>query len=291
LHSCTTTTTQTITTTLTSTSYVTTTTNQTSASYIYQFNVAAAVGFYENLSTPVGLFTDYPGSHTIWFADDQALDYYALLKAYDTTHNDTALTLAQQVNDSVSKWGGFFRFYNLVFVVIGQYPPDDEVMCANAQPDKVGSSQGYTINATVFSSCPGFQYSLFADHLAYHVISDLHSGNPTKAESDFSELNSTWDGYGLRDQPFEQDPTHTYQSYKLADYIIAWKSLADNPATAQFAQKYLATVQSVEAVMSKLQSSTGGVWTGYRVTDGQVVYGNGISLTNGETTSLFVLAE
>ncbi|MGD0318787.1 MAG: hypothetical protein ABSB56_03720 [Nitrososphaerales archaeon] len=43
--------------------------------------------------------------------------------------------------------------------------------------------------------------------------------------------------------------------------------------------------------MSKLQSSAGGVWTGYRVSNGQIPYGSGISLTNGETTSLFIIAE
>lgn len=136
----------------------------------FNFSTTAAVGFYKSLNTSVGLLTDYPGSHTIWLADDQPLDYCALLKANDIRHNGTALVLAQQLKDSMSKWGGFLMFYNQVFAVIGHYPPYDDVMCANPQSEEVGSERGYTVNATVFSSCPGFQYWLFADHLAYHVI-------------------------------------------------------------------------------------------------------------------------
>ena len=252
------------------------------------FNATTAVRFYGSLMSPPGLFTDYPGSHTIWIADDQALDYYALLSVYDSTHNSIVLDLAQQANSSIAEWGGFCKYWNPVFEVFGSYPKTTQVMCGTNQTISV--TQGYAIDATVFKSCPGFQYSIFADQLAYHVLLDMHFGNYTGAESEFSRLGGMWDGYGFSDQTFQTDPTHTYQSFKLADYVIAWKALASGSTTRQFALGYQATVQSVATVMSELQSSTGGVWTGYRASNGQISCGSAISQTNGETTSLFILA-
>jgi hypothetical protein len=75
--------------------------------------------------------------------------------------------------------------------------------------------------------------------------------------------------------------------------VIAWKAL--NQSDHQFAQTYVSTVNSASTIMSSLQSNgssgwPGGVWTGYRYDNGQLLYGNGVSLENGETTSLFVLA-
>jgi len=43
--------------------------------------------------------------------------------------------------------------------------------------------------------------------------------------------------------------------------------------------------------MSRLQASDGGVWTNYKVESGQLDFGQSVSLENGETTSLFVLAK
>ncbi len=252
------------------------------------FNATTAVRFYGRLMSPLGLFTDHPGSRTIWIADDQALDYYALLSVYDSAHNSTALHLAQQVDSSIAGWGGFCKYWNPVFEVFGSYPKTTQVMCGTNQTISV--TQGYTVDATVFNPCPGFQYSLFADQSAYHVLLDMHLGNYAEAESEFSGLSSMWDSHGFSDQAFRNDSTHTYQSYKLADYVIAWKALASGSATSQFALGYQTTVQSVAAVMSELQSSAGGVWTGYRISNGQISYGSGISLTNGETTSLFIFA-
>jgi len=241
--------------------------------------------------SPLGLFTDYLGSHTIWLADDQALDYCALLSVYNSTHNSIALNLAQQVNSSIVKWGGFYKYWNPVFEVLGNYPENvNETIPWCGKSQEIGVTQGYTVNATVFKPCRGFEYWLFADLLAYHVLLDMHFGNDTGAELEFSELSSIWNGHGFYDQPFQEDPTYTYQSYKLADYVIAWEALASNSATRQFALGYQTRVQSVAAVMSELQSSAGGVWTGYIVSNGQISYGNGISLTNGETTSLFIFA-
>jgi len=264
----------------------TTTTITTDVSF--NFNRINAVGSYGSLMSPLGLLTDYPGSHTIWLADDQGLDYSALLSLYYSTANSTALSLAKQLNSSIAPWGGFCKYWNPALEVIGCYPVDTQVMCGTNQ--EINVTQGYTVDATVFNSCPGFQYWLFADLLAYHVLLDTHFGNYTGAETEFNELSGMWDGHGFSDQVFQTDSNHTYQSYKLADYVIAWKALADNSATRQFALGYNTTVQNVAAAMSELQSSAGGVWTGYRISNGQMSYGSGISLTNGETTSLFIFA-
>lgn len=282
------TTTQTQTSPTTVTRTVTKTTTTGPFEVPFSFNESIAVGFYGSLMSPLGLFTDYPGSHTVWLADDQALDYFALLGLYYTTESSTALSLAQQVNSSIAGWGGFYKYWNPVFEVFGGYNTTMDVCGTN---QGISVAQGYTIDATVFKPCPGFQYSLFADLLAYHVLLDIHEGNYTAAESEFSQLSGMWDGHGFSDQPFQQDPTQTYQSYKLADYVIAWKALADDSFTRQFALGYDSTVHGVAAVMSKLQSSAGGVWTGYRVSNGQISYVDGSpSATNGETTSLFILA-
>jgi hypothetical protein len=255
----------------------------------FLFDEIRALDFYVQLNTSIGLETDYPVSHTVWLSDDQALDYNALLDIYNSTHDDSVLKMAQNISSSIPQWGGFYRYWNPVFEIIGHYPNSTQVVCGT--PQTVGNSEGYIINATVFNQCPGFQYWLFADQLAYRVLLDLHSQNYTLAESDFTKLNITWDGSGFADQAFNG----TYQSFKLATYLIAWKSLNQTANTRPFVAGYLLTVGSVTNIMSQLQSNgssgwAGGVWTGYRVSDRQLEYGPSISLENGETTSLFILA-
>jgi hypothetical protein len=163
---------------------------------------------------------------------------------------------------------------------------------------RINTTQGYTINATVFKGCPGFQYSHFADLLGYHVLLDMHAQNYTGAESEFTTLNGEWDGHGFVDEPFNQ--TRLYQSYKLAVYMIVWDALQEACATQPFAESYLSTVNNITKAMSRLQSDgslggwAGGVWTGSYFANGQLTYGNipgkNVSLENGETTSAFVLA-
>lgn len=103
------------------------------------------------------------------------------------------------MNGSIANWGGFDKYWNPVFEVFGDYTTID--VCGTNQGISV--TQGYTIDATVFTSCPGFQYSLFADLLAYHVLFDIHEGNNAVAESEFSQLSGMWDGHGLSGQPFQ----------------------------------------------------------------------------------------
>lgn len=259
----------------------------------YSFNETSAVAFYSRLNTTTGLLAEQPGSHTIWLSDDQALDYHALSSIYSSTHNSTALDLARQINGSIAQWGGFFKYWNPVFEAIGSYPNSTEVVCGN--DTTIGTAQGYTVNATVFAPCSPFRYSYFADLVAYRVLLDLHFQNYTGAQAEFTALSNMWDGHGFADQTFREDMNSTYQSYKLATYLIVWKTLDQTTCTQRFAQGYVSTADRVATTMSRLQSDgppgvAGGVWTGYRFHSGQLVYGSNVTGANGETTSLFVLA-
>jgi len=258
----------------------------------FSFNNGNAVKFYDNLMTPIGLETPYNGSKTVWLSDDQGLDYSALMKIYSSTGNATSLKIASEIKSSIQQWGGFYAYWNPVFEVFGSYPNSTAVISGN--DITVGMSGGYTINTTKFTPNPGFNYSEYADQLAYRVLLNLHNGNYCAAESSFNMLSGMWSssgGKGFADKAFQDDPLHIYQSFKLALYIITWKALANVSATQRFALGYQTTAAEVAALMSSLQSPTGGVWTGYKFSaNGQMVFGQSISLTNGETTSLFVLA-
>jgi hypothetical protein len=187
------------------------------------FYTTAAVRFYGSLMSPLGLLTDYPGSHTIWLADDQALDYFALLGLYYAIESSTALSLAQQVNNSITNWGGFGKYWNPVFEVFGDYNTTLDV-CGTDQTINV--TQGYTIDATVFTSCPGFQYSLFADLLAYHVLLDIHEENNAAAESEFGQL-SEWGADGFEIWTSAPQAMDLLPSGRRT--VISWSRLENRP--------------------------------------------------------------
>ena len=106
-------------------------------------------------------------------------------------------------------------------------------------------------------------------------------------ESAFIVANNFWNGYGFQDKAFSNGE---YTSYKLALDLIAWKSLEANPNTSGFANNYIPEMKNVTSIMSLLQASDGGVWTNYAVNNGRIAFGTNVSLENGETTSLFVIA-
>jgi hypothetical protein len=251
-----------------------------------------ALDFYISLNTSTGLLREYPSATTIYLADDQALDFYALNYIYTETGNISAVELAHQVNSSSFKnnFEGLLQHWNPTFEIFGDYPNSNTVQSGNDM--FIGADQGYNISVTEFSPNANFNYSQYADQLALRVLLDLHFANTTRAESSFRTLSNMWDGNGLNDSAFQKGgEAGIYQSYKLALYLIAWKALEDNSATASFATQYDGIVGNVTLIMSELQSpNTGGVWTGYKILNGSIVFGPGVSLQNGETTSLFVLA-
>ena len=101
-------------------------------------------------------------------------------------------------------------------------------------------------------------------------------------------MGRSWDGRGFADRAFQA--SNEYTSFKLALDLIAFKALMNNSQTEGSVVGYNPTLNQVQSVMSKLQGSDGGVFTNYLITNGQVVVPSN-TYRNGETTSLFVLAE
>ncbi len=256
----------------------------------FSFNLTLALSFYSRLAVPIGggdLLQTYPGSDTIYLSDDQALDYYAL-QSISNASSQVRLE-ALEINSSISSFGGFYEYWNPVFVVLGDYPSVwtiEQGLDENIS-STVSSGVNYSIMATVFSPSPGFNFSEFADLDFCYSLWNLHEGNYTVAESAFQTANSFWNGYGFQDNASSPGD---YASYKLALAVITWKSLEANPNTAAFAKNYVPEIKNVTSIMSQLQGDDGGVWTNYEVNNGQIVTGTNISFENGETTSLFVIA-
>jgi|BEDMetMinimDraft_2_1075160.scaffolds.fasta_scaffold03115_1 hypothetical protein len=250
----------------------------------FSLNLTSVAFYYLALQTPSGLEKEYPNSHVIYLADDQALDYFALIKLYNLTRFGLALSITQKILNASKAYGGLFKYWNPVFEVLGVYPTTTIPM--SGVDHRIGSLDGYTLMATIFRPNPSFDYYSYADQLAYRTLLEVHLGNYSQAEVLFENLSKMWNGKGFVDKAFNG----VYQSYKLADYVIVWRVLASNAHTCQFAKKYLTIVHRITSIMSVLQSYSGGVWTGYKWVNQTMVYGTNISLTNGETTSLFVIS-
>ena len=280
----------TITTTLTFTTSVTV--NRTITETAFLLNETLALSFYSKLAVKTGsgvLLQVFPGCQTIYLADDQALDYYALESIFNSTGNPAASSEAQGINASISAWGGLYKYWNPIFVAAGEYPSTWTI--ENGVDAQIGSivsaGQNYSVMATIFSPNPNFNYQNYSDMDLYASLWNLHAGNYTAAENAFLTAQSFWTGYGFADQAFSNE---LYASYKLALDLIAWKSLEANPNTSAFANNYVSEMGNVASIMSLLQNTDGGVWTNYKIDNGQIIFGSGVSLENGETTSLFVIA-
>jgi len=169
---------------------------------------------------------DFPNSHQIYLSDDQALDYYSLLQIYRDTNSAEASLLAQGINVTMVQYGGLFHYWNPVFEILGDYGPFGN-STSNGNNVTYGTNGTYTIKYTNFSANPNFNYSRYSDALAYRVLMDLHYKNYCLAETDFAALNATWNGYGFVDKATAGG---LYQSYKLADYLIAWNQLLNASA-------------------------------------------------------------
>jgi hypothetical protein len=62
-----------------------------------------------------------------------------------------------------------------------------------------------------------------------------------------------WSGVGFVDKAY----SGVYQSYKLADYLVAWRALEMHRQTCSFAGGYLGVVQMAVSIISSLQSPSG----------------------------------
>jgi hypothetical protein len=271
-----------------------TSTTQTVAVYnpVFSFNQTLTSSFFSKLAVPTeggALLQTFSGSQTIYLADDQALDYTALLNISASIGSTLAGSEASEINNSISSWGGFDKYWNPAFIITGDYPSVWTI--ENGTDQQIGSivsgGKNYSIKATVFSDNPNFDYYNYADQDFYYTLWNLHTGNYSGAENAFTTANRFWNGYGFHDNA---SLNSEYDSYKLALDLIVWKSLEQNPSTTTFASSYITEMKNVTSIMSLLQASDGGVWTNYVVNNGQILFGKSISHENGETTSLFVIA-
>jgi hypothetical protein len=269
----------------------------------FSFNNQKALNFFQNLSTPTGLLMEYPNSHTIYLSDDQQLDYAAL-----TTLNDSSLAIEISSALQVSLGGLYGSFnpsncyygnWNGVDVVLGMYMQIpcsgewnlysgfDEPVSPNTN---VPNSSGYKVDETVWGGQMGNDYTQYVDLELYYAINQLHYGNCLDAVYAFEHANSFWNGQGFADQAYQSSP-NGYTSYKLALDVMAFRLLMNNSNTEGSVASYTSTINQVQTVMSALQGKDGGVPTNYlSVVNGNATISAG-TYENGESTSLFVLAE
>lgn len=272
----------------------------------FTFSNPAAIRFFQNLSTPTGLLREYVNSNTIYLSDDQQLDYAALMKLGD-------VSLADKINSTMQvvlggRYGAFsstecsYGNWNGVDVVLGMYmqiPCDQNftwnthsgfVVPAGSSNRNLPNSTGYVVEETLWGGQMGSDYTQYADLDLYYCLNQLHYGNYVDAVKAFENVNSMWDGHGFADMAYQTSSPKEYTSYKLALDLIAFKALMNNSYTEGSIVSYTSAINQVQTVMSKLQGSDGGVITNYEIVNGQPVVPAG-TFENGETTSLFVLAE
>lgn len=276
----------------------------------FTFNNTNADKFFHSLSTPTGLLQTYVGSKTIYLSDDQALDYAALLKLGDES-------LANRINSSIISYGGFFGsfnssissygYWNGAFVILGLYPnaslswnmysgmdqsygPSKNGAAPPAPLSWANSSKGYNIEVTFWGGPMGNGYKNYADLELYYSLYLLHAGDYFGAVNAFKIANSYWDGHGFADNDYKSSP-NGYASYKLAVDLIVFKALMNNASTVSSVSSYNSTITQVESMMSKLQGSDGGVISNYEMVNGELNITQSGTYENGESTSLFVLAE
>ncbi len=119
-------------------------------------------------------------------------------------------------------------------------------------------------------------WEAYADLLVYGALNELMNGNESGALELYSKLLGLWDGNGFRDRAFDG----TYQTYKCALFIYLYRALG---APAEGGEVYSRCLN----VVSSLQAENGGVVTGYRVENREIVP---VGDTNTETTSIVALA-
>jgi biopolymer transport protein ExbD len=251
----------------------------------FTFNNSAAINFFEKLDTPTGLLETFVGSKTIFLSDDQALDYSALIKLGDSP-------LAQNITTSISSNGGLYQYWNAVFALLGQFPSSNQWDWSGSGNYKLTNASGYEIWSTIFNGTGMdiVQYEQYADLALYYSYYCLKTNQYASAWSAFEIANSYWNGNGFVDRAYLA--SQGYDSYKLAIDLFVFKALMANPNTEARIASYNSTITQVQAIMSKLQGSDGGVATNYQVTsNGNIAINLSGVYENGETTSLFVLAK
>jgi hypothetical protein len=274
---------------------------QVKVSSTFTFDKQTAIAFYNTLMTKTGLLRPVPHGSTIYIADDQQLDYAALSKQGDSS-------LADRIEQTMVKnYGGLygyhdpstctFGYWNGIDVVLGAYFP---IPCGGSSwnllsgkntsvPNStLANSTGYTLLATLWTGLMGSDYVSYADLDLCYSLNELHYGDYTNAVTAFEKANSYWNGQGFADEAYHN--SSGYDSYKLALDLIVFKALMNDSHTEASIASYDSILGQVQSVMSKLQGRDGGVITNYLISNSKVTIPPS-TFENGETTSLFVLAE
>jgi hypothetical protein len=248
----------------------------------FSFNNTNARQFLESLDTPLGLLETYKGSHQIYIADDQALDYAALNKLGNQS-------LAQNISLSAKSYFGLYAYWNAIFVILNHFPSNWNFSFPKNY--SLGTSGNFSISVTRFTQNGTHNdYVNYTDLLLYYSLDMLHAGQYNIAVDSFANANKYWNGYGFLDEPYNLSSVKEYTSYKLAVDLIVYKALMANSNTESQTVIYNSTLAQVQNIMSKLQGSDGGVITNYQIVNGVIQIPRN-TFENGETTSLFVLAE
>jgi len=227
----------------------------------------AASYLVKNYDPTVGLVPETPGSCVFWLYSDNFLAATALLQYGHGQGNATLTTTASNILTSVSKYhgalGGAENQYTLLM------SPPCEV---NASHDyTVFASRGLQIKATLNNGTGELSDRQYADVAFLQAVCLYDQGNSTGAMAAYDVGRGMFDGFGLRDLPYNQ--TGLYQTYKLALYTYA-SDILNQPIN-----------ESALTTLMRMQALSGGFYTGYDAS-----YSTSGTLTNTETTSLAILA-
>ncbi|NJE53875.1 hypothetical protein E3E28_01420 [Thermococcus sp. 21S9] len=213
--------------------------------------------------------TSYPDNETIWLANDNILAVGAL-KLLNSS-------LWRNVSRSLAAYG--VSYNGRVDPLLGR--PLDGFYCPEVKT--LGRINSKRFNATFTlkletanRSCVMRDWRSYADLVVYGALSDLLRGKRDEAFRLYSHLLSMWDGNGFRDKAF----SGVYQSYKCALFVYLYRAL-EEPEEGR--SVYL----SCSRILTALQSSGGGIVTGYEVKDGRVIP---VGDPNTETTSMTAIA-
>jgi hypothetical protein len=272
----------------------------------FSFNERNALAYFKLLNTTTGLLRDYQNDSRIFVADDQALDYYALMDLYASNGDASALTLANQINTSSQSYGGLFRYWNPVFTLFGHYPSAKHWNVTTGYNKNFTAGGGYSIEATIFptNATHPIEIKQYADVGLYDALWNIvvanvtgSEGNLTNAAAIFNEIQTECTNYGCTDAGYFSagvPSTVVYSSYKIALDLIVYKELLASGSfssinTAQVNE----TINRLIYVANQLQAPDGGVYTQFNAYGELIVpFGLGSnSSENGETTSLFLLAD
>ncbi|WP_297071197.1 hypothetical protein [Thermococcus sp.] len=212
----------------------------------------------------------YPDNETIYVANDNLLASRTLIALGSPLGKRILKNLEANYSGG---WNG------KVDPLLGR--PIDGFYCTETK--KLGKVYSKKFNATFWvryelanTSCRMGDWESYADLLVYGALNELIKGNENGALELYSRLLAMWDRNGFRDRAFDG----VYQTYKCALFVYLYRAL-DKPDKGR--NVYSRCLE----IISSLQAENGGIITGYRVENREIIP---VGDTNTETTSIVALA-